>query len=183
MISRRLSLPALTVALTAGVALPLAAQVTSVRSGSEKFDRDSTSRTGDALASAEALANDRCAPRCAARAARESSERRQSGTYCSGRRIRRGWIMRASNVINSGRRLVRRPSSERLLDAGRWMATSPFAVGRSASAALAAVGRNVRGVGVGAASTRHPRPRLLRPYNADSMSPTRSTKRRRRPLR
>ena len=137
----------------------------------------------DALASAEALANDRCAPRCAARAARESSERRQSGTYCSGRRIRRGWIMRASNVINSGRRLVRRPSSERLLDAGRWMATSPFAVGRSASAALAAVGRNVRGVGVGAASTRHPRPRLLRPYNADSMSPTRSTKRRRRPLR
>ena len=56
MISRRLSLPAFTVTLTAALALPLAAQVTSVRSGSEKFDRDS-SRTVDALANAEALAN------------------------------------------------------------------------------------------------------------------------------
>jgi hypothetical protein len=56
MISRRLSLPAFTVALIAGLALPLAAQVTSVRSRSEKFDRDS-SRTGAQLVDAGALAN------------------------------------------------------------------------------------------------------------------------------
>ncbi len=56
MISRRLSFPAYTVALTAGLALPLGAQVTSVRSGSEKFERDS-SRAVDSRVDAGALAN------------------------------------------------------------------------------------------------------------------------------
>jgi len=54
--SRRLSLPTYTLALTASLALPLWAQVTSVRSGSEKLDRDS-SRTGDAVSDAGSLAN------------------------------------------------------------------------------------------------------------------------------
>jgi hypothetical protein len=57
MITCRLLFPALAVALTATVALPVAAQVTSIRSGSEKFDRDSVRATrpivdGAALASA-----------------------------------------------------------------------------------------------------------------------------------
>ena len=56
MISRRLFLPAVAVALSASVAVPVTAQVTSVRSGSEKFDRDST-RLGETAVDATALAS------------------------------------------------------------------------------------------------------------------------------
>ena len=57
MISRRLFLPAVAVTtLTATVAFPVAAQVTSVRSGSEKFDRDST-RLRETAVDAAALAS------------------------------------------------------------------------------------------------------------------------------
>ena len=56
MISRRLFLPALAVTLTASVAFPVAAQVTAVRSGSEKFDRDST-RLKETAVDATALAS------------------------------------------------------------------------------------------------------------------------------
>jgi hypothetical protein len=52
----RLVLAVLAVSLSAGVAFPVAAQVTSVRSGSEKFDRDSTRATGS-LVDRAALAN------------------------------------------------------------------------------------------------------------------------------
>ena len=49
MISRSLFVPALAVTLAMGVAFPVAGQVTSVRSGSEKFDRDSTRPPGTAV--------------------------------------------------------------------------------------------------------------------------------------
>ena len=52
----RLVPPVLAVVLTASVAFPLTAQVTSVRSGSEKFDRDSARTTGS-LVDGAALAN------------------------------------------------------------------------------------------------------------------------------
>src|SRR5690349_9792567 len=56
MISRSLFVPALAVTLAVGVAFPVAGQVTSVRSGSEKFDRDSTRPPGTAV-DATALAS------------------------------------------------------------------------------------------------------------------------------
>jgi len=56
MISRRLFVPAIAVTLAAGAASPAAAQVTSVRSGSEKFDRDSA-RIGTTAVDATALAS------------------------------------------------------------------------------------------------------------------------------
>ena len=56
MISRCLFVPAVAVTLAAGVGSPAAAQVTSVRSGSEKFGRDSTG-TGTTALDATALAN------------------------------------------------------------------------------------------------------------------------------